>query len=337
MVVCGPLPRKIRGEQNVKTDRTRRCCRDLVSDDSACHRCCRTWPQPLHGSWVYFSGSTSDMRQLSAASFMSDAPAPCARDNSSSTGAGARGAGGRSGTGICSRTGIRGMALRFPELRLALPTLELPSLVRYQRPSRMRLDGGVAPYVALPQTATGTAGLPAMGVRRVAAQPQQPQQGFRPEAAPAEEAGVSEEEELKDRCDELAEIEAELREKQQELQQRLLELNRCLETIPRRPSRDANVTPTDPWCSSDVRPSPPPAFQERQGSDADIPLLREPRIEPDEPAVETLPPPEPPRIKCTGGSCRTGTYSHREEADTGRNKMIARMLDALEGLNRTRR
>ena len=46
---------------------------------------------------------------------------------------------------------LRGLGIRFPEVRLALPTIELPRIVRNTEHSRMVLDSAVAPF---PPTAT---------------------------------------------------------------------------------------------------------------------------------------------------------------------------------------
>lgn len=56
----------------------------------------------------------------------------------------------RSGTtqGPVRRLGIQGLSITFPEVRLRLPSLEFPSLVRSRTESRMVLDQAVAPYVS---------------------------------------------------------------------------------------------------------------------------------------------------------------------------------------------
>lgn len=43
--------------------------------------------------------------------------------------------------------GIRGFAIRLPAMQLELPTIQLPSLIRYRREPEMRMDAAYAPYV----------------------------------------------------------------------------------------------------------------------------------------------------------------------------------------------
>jgi len=50
--------------------------------------------------------------------------------------------------GASHSVGIRGLEIHFPELRFALPTLQLPSLVKFRREPHMQLDPASAPMVA---------------------------------------------------------------------------------------------------------------------------------------------------------------------------------------------
>lgn len=50
--------------------------------------------------------------------------------------------------GESNSVGIRGFELHIPETRLAMPTLQLPCLVRFRRNPEMQVDGGRAPLVA---------------------------------------------------------------------------------------------------------------------------------------------------------------------------------------------
>ena len=50
--------------------------------------------------------------------------------------------------GASNSIGLRGFEIHFPELRLALPTLQLPSLVKFRREPHMRLDPADAPLIA---------------------------------------------------------------------------------------------------------------------------------------------------------------------------------------------
>lgn len=43
--------------------------------------------------------------------------------------------------------GVRGLGIRIPEIRLELPTVQLPSLVRYRRGPEMHIESGRAPFV----------------------------------------------------------------------------------------------------------------------------------------------------------------------------------------------
>lgn len=52
-------------------------------------------------------------------------------------------------------TGLRGATITFPELKIGLPSLGLPSLIRSRRGPEMRLDSSRAPYVPNPLYAQG--------------------------------------------------------------------------------------------------------------------------------------------------------------------------------------
>ncbi|MDX1943918.1 MAG: hypothetical protein SFU86_00815 [Pirellulaceae bacterium] len=64
--------------------------------------------------------------------------------------------------GPSETTGIQGAELTFPELRLRMPTLSLPSVFRSRSNARMQLDGGQAPFVA-GQAGAFAAGVPMAG------------------------------------------------------------------------------------------------------------------------------------------------------------------------------
>ena len=59
--------------------------------------------------------------------------------------------------GASNSVGLRGFEIHFPELRLALPTLQLPSLVKFRREPHMRLDPGEAPMISPASAAPATA------------------------------------------------------------------------------------------------------------------------------------------------------------------------------------
>ena len=46
-----------------------------------------------------------------------------------------------------ARLGVRGLGIRIPEIRLELPTVQLPSFVRYRRGPEMHIESGRAPFV----------------------------------------------------------------------------------------------------------------------------------------------------------------------------------------------
>lgn len=50
--------------------------------------------------------------------------------------------------GASNAVGLRGLEIHFPELRFALPTLQLPSLVKFRREPHMQLDSASAPMIA---------------------------------------------------------------------------------------------------------------------------------------------------------------------------------------------
>lgn len=82
--------------------------------------------------------------------------------------------------------GLNGLAITLPSVRLAMPSIELPSLYRASRAPHMRVDAATAPYVEQQATGPGfMAGIPAipMGVGMMpqmsAAQVEVPQAGPR--------------------------------------------------------------------------------------------------------------------------------------------------------------
>jgi hypothetical protein len=50
--------------------------------------------------------------------------------------------------GASNSVGLRGLEIHFPELRFALPTLQLPSLVKFRREPHMHIDSASAPMIA---------------------------------------------------------------------------------------------------------------------------------------------------------------------------------------------
>jgi hypothetical protein len=62
--------------------------------------------------------------------------------------------------GASNSVGLRGLEIHFPELRFALPTLQLPSLVKFRREPHMQLDPASAPMIAPASAAPATAAGP---------------------------------------------------------------------------------------------------------------------------------------------------------------------------------
>jgi hypothetical protein len=135
--------------------------------------------------------------------------------------------------------------LRFPELRLQLPSIELPRLMRFQHSRQMQLDRGTAPFVAgahqeaarLPmqmpmhapmaamqmQVASAPLSTSSFTVARTESAPERPESAADPEAAPeATDADVA------DLCKKVEAIQKQLQLRQQELQQQMQQLNSCM-------------------------------------------------------------------------------------------------------------
>lgn len=84
-------------------------------------------------------------------------PQPQATPQAVTQDAGAFAAPPRSGTtfGASQGVGVEGFGLHFPAMSLRLPTLQLPSLVRYRTPAYMRLESANAPHTLHVQTQFG--------------------------------------------------------------------------------------------------------------------------------------------------------------------------------------
>jgi hypothetical protein len=89
--------------------------------------------------------------------------------------------------GASNSVGLRGLEIHFPELRFALPTLQLPSLVKFRREPHMQLDSASAPMIA-PASAAAAAAPAGYAPQAYAAAPY----GYAPAtAAPASAAPAS--------------------------------------------------------------------------------------------------------------------------------------------------
>ncbi len=76
--------------------------------------------------------------------------------------------------GESSGIGVRGPVIQFPEVKLQLPTLHMPSLFKIKRGAQLNLDSGTAPFVT---------GAPApFGMLATAPAPMGPPAGYAPQA-----------------------------------------------------------------------------------------------------------------------------------------------------------
>lgn len=143
------------------------------------------------------------------------------------------------------QTSFGGMAIRFPEIRIGLPTIELPNRVTRTRGAHMELDSAVADYRTYPAQ-------PAQPVQRqeYAAAPRYPAPATESaRQAPESQPENAEVEDMRRRCEAMAEQlrnkEAMLDEKLSELEQQLHNL-RCLPAQPVAP-RHPQAAPCDTY------------------------------------------------------------------------------------------
>lgn len=91
--------------------------------------------------------------------------------------------------------GVRGLGIRIPEIRLEMPTVQLPSLVRFRRGPEMHLESGRAPFVQQSAAAFGqihTGGVAPMMMQsapmaQAAPAPQSRRADPKPQSAPADD------------------------------------------------------------------------------------------------------------------------------------------------------
>jgi hypothetical protein len=145
------------------------------------------------------------------------------------------------------RVGIRGFALRLPEIRLEMPTLELPSIIHSRRAAHMELDGAIAPYVQVPTTGYGQT---ALAMRQVAVSQREvvrQETAEQPEEEQAPETGADE---FHKRCAQLDALHAQLQMKQQCLDQKLMQVDSLLRELERSrcpaPGRAEAIAPAAP-------------------------------------------------------------------------------------------
>lgn len=133
--------------------------------------------------------------------------------------------------GPSRQTSFGGMAIRFPELRIGLPSIELPNRVTKTRGAHMELDAAVADYRTYP----------AQSVQRqeyAAAPRPMPRAAEAAPAAPESQPEGAEVEDMRRRCEAMAE---QLRNKEALLDEKLSELERQLQNL-----RCLPVQPTAP-------------------------------------------------------------------------------------------
>ena len=127
--------------------------------------------------------------------------------------------------------GLGGFALRFPEMRLELPSIEFPRISRMRHSRHMILDQGVAPYVSMQPHSMVSHGM-AVGSPVAATTVES---GYRSHVEPRgsshldEEAG--ERSDLSDIVSQVDAIQSELTKKQREIDAQREKLNKCLEQL----------------------------------------------------------------------------------------------------------
>lgn len=153
-------------------------------------------------------------------------------------------------SGPSESVGIRGFGIRFPEANLQLPTIQLPSVVRYRRGSEAHFESARAPQIAgmaaVPsQLAPGGPAIPVAPAAAPMAPPMAPQPPSAP-AAPAAPMNCVPHAALDNpSTTELAAM-RELMETRRVLdlyRQELAELKRSLDSAPATASDDSNIPP----------------------------------------------------------------------------------------------
>lgn len=176
------------------------------------------------------------------------------------------------------RRGIEGGAITFPEIRLKLPSLELPSLYRSRSQARMEIESAVAPWESHGFVATG-------GAAELA-----PQRQGAPESAPqrcsASERAAKESAVAEDYARQLKEYERLLRqcERQQD------ELRECIrQCLEKHPGGSKPPVPTDDSAPLGSERSP---VQKPGGHSDDAFFPPKPQVDPN---ARLLPPQFPER------------------------------------------
>ncbi|MEM9410501.1 MAG: hypothetical protein AAGA30_05275 [Planctomycetota bacterium] len=150
-------------------------------------------------------------------------------------------------------TGWRGMSLRFPEFKIGLPSLELPSRYRVRHPKRMKVDSTSATYVPAGHSQVVTSGQQFMNAQLIPAQMQQManyQLMLQQQQAALNKQTAAEKKQVSDvTATRLAEIEkmaAQLAEKEKLLESRLAQYNQLLEA--QQSQRSQMMTQAQPIC-----------------------------------------------------------------------------------------
>jgi hypothetical protein len=159
--------------------------------------------------------------------------------------------------------GISGLKIRFPELTLSLPSIELPSCFSYREKAHMRTNESVAPYMSMP-----TANVVARGGGNESARVDDDSGG--------DESAEDEEEALKgdvEKCE--AQIQR-LEQIEKRVSQQLLEMSHVLQQLngcP--PARQAPNCPPRPEQILTPLPTAPPCYPGQQ-MEYTVPVFVEP-------------------------------------------------------------
>lgn len=203
----------------------------------------------------------------------------------------------RSGStrGATNYRGLDGGSLTFPELRLRLPSIELPACFRSRSAARMHIDSAVAPWESHGYVQTGaTAGDAALLQRIAALEEELKNRGSAPRGAEASDHAAKAREAAEDYAKKLQEYE-DLLKRCEEEQQRLREcIQNCLEQhqgrergerpiqrmsprqAPTQAPDDKPIGPPPVPTESRFRRTPPLEFQAAPASYTAEPIQREP-------------------------------------------------------------
>ena len=186
---------------------------------------------------------------------------------------------------------VGGLAIRFPEFRLELPTIELPHRSARTRGAHMELDRAIADFRSLPAQPTAQYAYAAARQETYSGQPQ----AGRPDPETARPESDEDIDEMRKRCECMAE---QLRAKEALLNSKLIELEHQLRRLQSVPTAAPCPTP-QPQCAVPQRPLPPPTGKQAMPPANSIEALPLPSPEsgtglyPENLPLEYLQPPHP--------------------------------------------